>query len=302
VSDHAVSQDPADPGAASPDLVSPDPVSPDPVSPDPQSLEPAPAGHRPFEAGDRALLFDSKGRRYLVLLEKGREFHSHAGTVPHDTILGRQEGSIVRSSLGARYTAVRPTLAEIVLKMPRGAQVIYPKDLGQILVMADISPGARVLEAGLGSGALSMALLRAGADVAGYEVREDFAKRAIANVTAFLGEAALKRYHVEVRDVYEGITEKSLDRVLLDLPEPWRVAKHAAGAMRPGGIIVSYLPTVGQVMTLREALADAGFGMAETVEVLLRPWHVDGQSVRPEHRMVGHTGFLTAARLMALVP
>jgi tRNA (adenine57-N1/adenine58-N1)-methyltransferase catalytic subunit len=267
------------------------------------SLGPGPsaAGHRLFEPGERALLFDSKGRRYLVLLEKGGEFHTHAGTVPHDSILSQPEGSIIRSTLGARYIAVRPTLAEIVLKMPRGAQVIYPKDLGQILVMADISPGSRVLEAGLGSGALSMALLRAGADVVGYEVREDFARRATANVAAFLGEAALKRYHVEIRDVYEGIGEKGLDRVLLDLPEPWRAVKHAAVALRPGGIIVSYLPTVGQVMTLREALADAGFGMAETVEVLLRSWHVDGQSVRPEHRMVGHTGFLTAARLMALV-
>ena len=260
------------------------------------------SGHRPFEAGERALLFDSKGRRYLVLLGKGGEFHTHAGTVPHDAIMGLEEGSIVRSTLGARYIAVRPTLAEIVLKMPRGAQVIYPKDLGQILVMADIWPGSRVLEAGLGSGALSMALLRAGADVSGYELRDDFAKRAVANVTAFLGEGVLGRYHVEIRDVYEGIGEKGLDRVLLDLPEPWRVLKHAAGAMRPGGIIVSYLPTVPQVMTLRDALADAGFGMAETIEVLQRLWHVDGQSVRPEHRMVGHTGFLTAARLMALAP
>jgi tRNA (adenine57-N1/adenine58-N1)-methyltransferase catalytic subunit len=248
-------------------------------------------GHRPFESGERALLFDSKGRRYLVLLEKGSEFHTHAGTLPHDTVIGQEEGSIFRSSLGARYVAVRPTLAEVVLKMPRGAQVIYPKDLGAILMMADIWPGARVLEAGLGSGALSMALLRAGADVTGYEVREDFAKRAISNVTTFLGESALERYHVEIRDVYEGTPERGLDRVLLDLPEPWRAVKHAAAALRPGGIIVSYLPTVPQVMTLREALGEAGFGMAETVEVLQRPWHIDG-----------HTGFLTAARLMALSP
>ncbi len=259
-------------------------------------------GHRPFENGERALLFDSKGRRYLVLLETGGEFHTHAGTVPHDTILGQEEGFIVRSSLGARYIVVRPTLAEVVLKMPRGAQVIYPKDLGAILVMADISPGARVLEAGLGSGALSMALLRAGAEITGYEIREDFAKRAISNVGTFLGEGALERYHVEIRDVYEGTAERGLDRVLLDLPEPWRAVKHAAGALRPGGIIVSYLPTVPQVMTLHEALGDAGFGMAETIEVLQRPWHIDGQSVRPDHRMVGHTGFLTAARLMALTP
>ena len=249
------------------------------------------------------MLFDSKGRRYLVLLETGGEFHTHAGTVPHDTILGQQEGTIVRSSLGARYIAVRPTLAEIVLKMPRGAQVIYPKDLGQILVMADISPGPRVLEAGLGSGALSMALLagrrrhrrlRATGRLrqARRSQRDRLPGRRRARAVPRGGARRLRR----------ASPRKGLDRVLLDLPEPWRVVKHAAGAMRPGGIIVSYLPTVGQVMTLREALADAGFGMAETVEVLLRPWHVDGQSVRPEHRMVGHTGFLTAARLMALAP
>ena len=257
-------------------------------------------GRRPFEPGERVLLFDSKGRRYLVSLEKGAEFHTHAGVVPHDLLLGQEEGTTVRSSRGARYIAVRPTLAEVVLKMPRGAQVIYPKDLGPILVLGDIFPGARVLEAGLGSGAMSMALLRAGADVTGYELRQDFADRAVANVAGFLGQGALDRYHVEVRDVYEGIAEKWLDRVVLDLPEPWRVVKHAAAALRPGGIIVSYLPSVPQVMTLRDALSDAGFAMAETVEVLQRSWHIEGQSVRPDHRMVGHTGFLTSARLMAL--
>jgi tRNA (adenine57-N1/adenine58-N1)-methyltransferase catalytic subunit len=257
------------------------------------------AGHRPFLVGEKALLFDSKGRRYLVALGHGAEFHTHAGTLPHDEIIGREEGTTFRSSLGARYVAVRPTLAEVVLKMPRGAQVIYPKDLGPILVMADVFPGARVLESGLGSGALSMTLLRAGADVTGYEIRDDFARRAAANVRSFLGEEVLARYHVEVRDVYEGIPETGLDRVLLDLPEPWQAVKHAAAALRPGGILLSYLPTVPQVMTLREALAGAGFGMAETVEIMQRSWHIEGQSARPDHRMVGHTGFLTAARLMA---
>jgi tRNA (adenine57-N1/adenine58-N1)-methyltransferase len=184
--------------------------------------------------------------------------------------------------------------------MPRGAQVIYPKDLGPILVMADIFPGARVLEAGLGSGALSMTLLRAGARVTGYELRPDFAARAVANVTGFLGPSVLERYLVEVRDVYEGIAEKGLDRVVLDLPEPWRAVEHAAEALRPGGIIVSYLPSISQVTTLREALTGSGFAMAETIEVLQRSWHIEGQSVRPDHRMVGHTGFLTGARLMAV--
>lgn len=246
------------------------------------------------------LLFDSKGRRYLVSLEKGAEFHTHAGIVPHDDMLGQEEGTTFRSSLGARYIAVRPTLAEVVLKMPRGAQVIYPKDLGPILILADIFPGANVLESGLGSGALSMTLLRAGAIVTGYEIREDFAAKAVANVKAYLGEEALERYRVEVRDVYEGISGEKLDRVLLDLPEPWRAVEHAAGALRPGGILLSYLPTVPQVMTLRDALSSAGFAMAETVEIMQRSWHIEGQSARPDHRMVGHTGFLTAARLMSV--
>ncbi|HLI25237.1 MAG TPA: methyltransferase domain-containing protein, partial [Acidimicrobiales bacterium] len=199
---------------------------------------------------------------------------------------------------GARYTAVRPTLAEVVLKMPRGAQVIYPKDLGPLLILADVFPGARVFESGLGSGAMSMALLRAGAVVTGYEVRADFAERARANVTAFLGTPVLDRYHVSVRDAYEGIDAADLDRVVLDLPEPWRMVKHAGAALRPGGILAAYLPTIGQVAQLREALAAGGFGMAETVEVLQRSWHVEGPSVRPDHRMVAHTGFLTSARLL----
>ncbi len=262
----------------------------------------APRPRGPFAAGERVVLSDSKSRRYLVALAEGGEFHSHAGVLPHAELIGREEGTVVRSNRGARYIAVRPTLAEVVLKMPRGAQVIYPKDLGPILVLGDVFPGARVLESGLGSGALSMALLRAGADVTGYELREDFARRAVSNVTAFLGEEVLARYHVEVRDVYEGIGPRDLDRVLLDLPEPWRVVEHAAAALRPGGILLSYLPTVPQVMALREALDKAGFALAETVEVMQRGWHIDGQSVRPDHRMVGHTGFLTSARLLALEP
>ncbi len=253
---------------------------------------------RPFSEGERVLLFDAKARRYLVGLVAGGEFHTHSGPVAHGDILGREEGVTVRSSLGARYTAVRPTLAEVVLKMPRGAQVIYPKDLGPLLIMADVFPGARVFESGLGSGAMSMALLRAGAVVTGYEVREDFAERARTNVAAFLGPGVLERYHTSVRDTYEGIDASGLDRVVLDLPEPWRVVKHAGAALRPGGILVAYLPTIGQVAQLRDALAGSGFGMAETVEVLQRGWHVEGPSVRPDHRMVGHTGFLTSTRLL----
>jgi tRNA (adenine57-N1/adenine58-N1)-methyltransferase len=218
----------------------------------------------------------------------------------HAALLGRDEGITVRSSMGARYVALRPTLAEYVLEMPRGAQVIYPKDLGPILMLADVFPGARVLESGVGSGALSMTLLRAvgpGGKVHGYELRDDFADRARRNVEGFLGPDA--PFAVEVRDAYAGIDLTDLDRVLLDLPEPWRVVSHAEKALRPGGILLSYLPTIGQVARLREELTASAFGMAETIEILQRGWHVDGQSVRPDHRMVAHTGFLTHARLLA---
>jgi tRNA (adenine57-N1/adenine58-N1)-methyltransferase len=249
------------------------------------------------------LLIDTKQRRHLVTLAPGGAFHSHAGVLDHDKLIGQDEGVTVRTSMNARMVAVRPTLAEYVLKMPRGAQVIYPKDLGPILMLADIFPGARVLESGVGSGALTMTLLRAvGPEgrVIGYELRDDYAERARRNVEGFLGPGL--PLHVEVRDAYDGIDETDLDRILLDLPEPWRVVKHAEGALAPGGILLSYLPTIGQVMRLREELAESSFGMAETLEVLQRGWHVDGQSVRPDHRMVAHTGFLTHARLLATAP
>ena len=248
--------------------------------------------------GDRVLLLDRKRRRYLVTLAEAGEFHTHAGPVPHAQLLGQQEGFVARSTTGATYLAVRPTLADFVLKMPRGAQVIYPKDLGPILLLADIFPGARVLEAGVGSGAMSMTLLRAGAHVVGYEIRADFAARAQSNVASFLGADAASRYRVEERDVYEGIDETDLDRIVLDLPEPWRVVKHAESALHPGGILVSYLPSIVQVSQLHEALEVSGFGMTQTQEVLVRTWHVEGQAVRPDHRMVAHTGFLTSTRLL----
>jgi tRNA (adenine57-N1/adenine58-N1)-methyltransferase len=164
-------------------------------------------------------------------------------------------------------------------------------------MLADVFPGARIFESGVGSGAVSMTLLRAGAEVIGYELRSDFAARARRNVESFLGPDLPYRVEEE-RSAYEGIDESDLDRVVLDLPEPWRVVKHATAAMRPGGILVAYVPTVGQVAQLREELASSAFAMAQTVEVLQRTWHVEGQSVRPDHRMVGHTGFLTSARLL----
>ena len=259
---------------------------------------------RPFRPGERVLLVDAKARRYLITLTEGASFATHAGVLPHADLIGRDEGILVRTSHGARLRAVRPTLSDFILKMPRGAQVVYPKDIGPILVLADVFPGARLLEAGVGSGALSMALLRAvgsGGSIVGYELREDFAAKAVRNVESFLGPD--QPYRVEIRDVYEGIDPSDsgpvgLDRIVLDLPEPWRVVKHAMGALRPGGILVSYLPTVGQVARLREEIDGSPFGLAETLEVLQRSWHVEGQSVRPDHRMVAHTGFLTAARLL----
>ena len=253
---------------------------------------------RPLEAGERVLLIDSKKRRYLVTLQAGGEFHSHAGFVPHDAIIGQAEGLLVPSTRNASYRVLRPTLADFILKMPRGAQVIYPKDLGPILMLADITPGCRVLESGVGSGALSMTMLRAGATITGYEMREDFANRARSNVESFLGADALSRYDVQVRDCYEGIDETGFDRVVLDLPEPWQVVKHAESALTPGGILLAYTPSITQAVQLRERLEQSDFAMAETMEVLNRGWHIEGQAVRPDHRMVAHTGFLTHARLL----
>ena len=247
-------------------------------------------------AGERVLLVDPKERRYMVTLHPGAFFHTHSGIVAHDDVIGRLEGSTIAATTGRRFVVLRPTLADAVLKMPRGAQVIYPKDLGAILIAADIGPAMRVLEAGVGSGALSMALLRAGAEVVGYEVRADFAAGARANVAAWTGPDA--RYRVEERDVYEGIDERDLDRVVLDLPEPWRALGPVSEAMRPGGILLSYLPSITQVAALRAAMARQSFGMAETFEVLRRTWHVEERSVRPDHRMVAHTGFITTARLL----
>ena len=250
----------------------------------------------PFGPGERILLVDPKDRKYLLKLRPGAEFHTHAGIVAHDDLIGAEEGSTISGTTGRRFLAVRPTLSDVVLKMPRGAQVIYPKDLGAILVAADIGPGMRILEAGVGSGSLSMAMLRAGAEVTGYEVREDFASRAKDNVSEWLGASV--PYVVEHRDVYAGVDERDLDGVVLDLPEPWRVVVHAEKCLRPGGMLLAYLPTINQVAQLRRTLDRSHFGLAETSELLRRTWHVEERSVRPDHRMVAHTGFITTARLL----
>lgn len=256
---------------------------------------------RTLQAGELIMLVDRKKRRYLTTLKAGGEFHSHAGALPHDDVIGQHEGQEFRSGKGAAYLVVRPTMSDFVLKMKRGAQVIYPKDLGPILIQADIFPGARVFESGLGSGALSMTLLRAGAHITGYELREDFAEQAQKNVAEFLGPDVMDRYDVHVRSSYEALDHGDFDRVVLDLPEPWEVVAHAASALSAGGIILAYTPSILQATKFKAALEEQGFGMAETIEVLNRGWHIEPaqQAVRPDHRMVAHTGFLTTARLLS---
>jgi tRNA (adenine57-N1/adenine58-N1)-methyltransferase catalytic subunit len=253
-----------------------------------------------LRVGERVLLVDAKDRRYLVKLREDATFHTHSGLVAHADLIGATEGSTIEGSTGRRFLVLRPTLADVVLKMPRGAQVIYPKDLGAILLAADIGPGMRVLESGVGSGALSMTLLRAGASVLGYELREEFASTARENVTSLLGEDV--DYTIEIRDVTGGIDERGLDRVVLDMPSPWDVLDGASKALRPGGILLAYLPTINQTAQLRAALATGPWGLAESSELLRRSWHVEPRSVRPDHRMVAHTGFLTTARLLAGEP
>jgi tRNA (adenine57-N1/adenine58-N1)-methyltransferase len=249
--------------------------------------------------GEKALLLDSKKRRYLIDLTEDGEFHSHAGFVSHSDIVGQPEGVVVRSTKGSEYIALRPTLEDFVVEMPRGAQVIYPKDLAPICMLADIGPGARVFESGIGSGALSMTMLRYGAEIVGYEIREDFANRARKNVQSYLGAEALDRYHVHISDSYEGIDSElgPFDRVVLDLPEPWQVVPHAEGVLRAGGILVAYTPSITQAARVRESLKGKWID-ARTIEVLHRGWHIEGQAVRPDHRMVAHTGFLSVARFL----
>jgi len=259
---------------------------------------------RPLEAGDRVLLIDSRDRRYLITLGSGKQFHSHLGIVEHDELIGSYEGAAVRTSGGSKFLAFRPTLAEYILKMKRGAQVVYPKDVGLILVYADVFPGASVLEAGTGSGSLTLALARAVGEagrVISYEMREDHHERAAANVTEWYEGRGGKPENIELRvgDIFDGVPERSLDRMVLDLPEPWRAVGPTTESLARGGVICCYLPTVPQVMQTVHALKQGGFGFIDTFEGLVRTWNVDGQSVRPDHRMVAHTGFLITARKLA---
>ena len=243
------------------------------------------------------LLQDRKDRRYLTTLSQGQVFHCHLGRLAHDGLIGQSVGGWYRTDRGHTLLAVRPTLGEFVRQMPRGPQIIYSKDLGNIVAFADIFPGATVVESGLGSGALTAALLRAVGEkgrVITYEIEESVVPRAMSNIQRVIPHTA--NLTVTIGDVYQGIEESQVDRVVLDVPEPWQAVPGIADALVMGGIMISFLPTILQVHQLAGALEEDGrFQMIETLETLLRPWHVTERSVRPAHRMVAHSGFLTTA-------
>ncbi|HYA49628.1 MAG TPA: tRNA (adenine-N1)-methyltransferase [Streptosporangiaceae bacterium] len=258
----------------------------------------------PFAPGDQVQLTDPKGRQNLVVLQPGKSFHTHRGSLAHDDLIGSPEGSVVRSSGGTPYVAQRPLLADFTLAMTRGAAVIYPKDAAQIVAMADIFPGARVLEAGAGSGALSCWLLRAAGEaglVVSYERRADFADTARQNVERFFG-GPHPAWRLRVGDLAEDAAadDQPFDRVVLDMVAPWEHAGTAAGALIGGGVICCYVSTVTQLSRTVEAVREQGsFDEPAAWESLVRSWHVDGLAVRPGHRMIGHTGFLVTARRLA---
>jgi tRNA (adenine57-N1/adenine58-N1)-methyltransferase catalytic subunit len=248
------------------------------------------------------ILHDRAGRRYRLRLAPGATYSLHSGSVEHDSLIGQPDASLVTTNRGTRLLALRPTFAEQVVERRRRAQPIYPKDLGAILFRADLYPGAIVVEAGTGTGALTVAALRAvGPEgrVISYELREDFLAEAKTAIEELLG-ALPGNLELKQGDISRDLTERDVDRLLLDLPEPWEAVAAAALALRPGGIVFAHCPNVSQVQRFSDALrAQGGFGLLETVELLERSWTVRGRSLRPSHRMVAHTGFLTFARRLA---
>jgi tRNA (adenine57-N1/adenine58-N1)-methyltransferase catalytic subunit len=255
----------------------------------------------PFAPGDQVQLTDPKGRQHRLVLAAGKSFHTHRGSVAHDDIIGKPEGSLVTSAGGTGYIVLRPLLADYTVSMARGAAVVYPKDAAQIIGLADIFPGARVVEAGAGSGALSCWLIRAvgeAGQVTSFERRADFAQIAAANVDGFFGDRPAS-WRLVVGDLDPaGLSD--VDRVVLDMVAPWEQARPAAGMLAPGGVLCCYVATTTQLARTVTALRDQGcFAEPEAWETLQRGWHVDGLAVRPEHRMVGHTGFLVTARRLA---
>jgi tRNA (adenine57-N1/adenine58-N1)-methyltransferase len=254
-----------------------------------------------FAPGELALLLDPEGKRYLVRLSEADALHHHLGAVRHADVIGQADGVQVRSSQGRFFAAVRPRLMDYVLEMPRRSGIVYPKDAAHLLLWADVGPGMRVLEAGVGSGALTLVLLRAvgeSGQVIGYEQRADFIDLTLSNTRTFAGES-LGNLMLRERDIYEGIVDSDLDRVVLDLAEPWRVLPHLPTALKTGGWVAAYNPSVIQVQQFVDAVRETKrYLQIETHEVLLRGWHVRELAVRPEQQMVGHTGFVSVARLV----
>jgi tRNA (adenine57-N1/adenine58-N1)-methyltransferase len=265
--------------------------------------EPTGATHRrgPLQPGDRVQLTDPKRRLHTITLAAGGQFHTHRGVVSHDDLIGEPEGIVVKSTAGTPYLALRPLLSDYVLSMPRGAQVIYPKDAALIVGYADVFPGARVVEAGAGSGALTCSLLRAVGDagsVSSYEVRPEFADVARANVERFFG-APHPAWRLTVGDLADA-ADTDVDRVVLDMLAPWEVLDTVSRMLVPGGVVCCYVATTTQLSRTVEALRAHGtFTEPWSMESLVRTWHVEGLAVRPDHRMVAHTAFLAFSRRLA---
>lgn len=270
------------------------------------SAEHAPATRGPLGYGDRVQLTGPKGRLNTITLVPGGEFHSHRGMIRHEEIVGLPDASVLTNSNGEEYLALRPLLSDFVMSMPRGAAIVYPKDAAQILSLADIFPGARVVEAGVGSGALSLHLLRgigAEGQLFSFERREEFADIARGNVAAFAGRAP-ENWTVTVGDLQETLPSTceagSVDRVVLDMLAPWECVDVAAQALAPGGVLICYVATVTQLSRTAEEIRRSGlFTHPQSSETMVRGWHVEGLAVRPDHRMVAHTGFLITARRLA---
>ncbi|MGW5239661.1 tRNA (adenine-N1)-methyltransferase [Monashia sp. NPDC004114] len=259
-----------------------------------------------FEPGERVQLTDPKGRLHTITLEPGREFHTHRGFLRHDDVIGAPDGSVVTNTAGVEYLALRPLLSDYVMSMPRGAAVVYPKDSGQIVQMADIFPGATVVEAGVGSGALSMSLLRAIGEegrLLSFERRDDFAEIAKGNGRAFFG-GDHPAWTITVGDLVDTLPQVtdagSVDRVVLDMLAPWECLDVVADALIPGGVLICYVATTTQLSRVAEGMrAHGGFTEPSAWESLVRGWHLEGLAVRPQHRMHGHTGFLITTRRLA---
>ena len=258
----------------------------------------------PFREGEDILLISPKGEEHLITLTAGKAFGTHKGNLPHDDLIGKEDGGRVWTAMGSEYRAFRPTYMQFIMNQKRHAQIIYPKDTGTILMWADVFPGATVLEAGIGWGALTIKLLEAvgpAGKVVSYEIREDFAESGASTVRRYLG--ACENHEVKLRDIYLGIDEREVDRIILDLPEPWQAVPHAREALAPGGIVLSYLPSTIQVKQLCDRyLEEGGFAEPETFEVILRPWHVKGSSVRPVQWMFSHSAFLVVTRKITATP